>query len=63
MRRQTPKPGQIWRRLSDGQETTVIAIPDRHSLRPYVSHRGKRMAYTELPNFLRKYKLVQEVDE
>ena len=54
-----PEAGQVWRRKKDGQEVTVICVPDRGP-HGYVAHQGKRRNYASLAGFLRKYESVQE---
>lgn len=52
-------PGQKWRRKKDGVIVTVLKVSDAWS-RTYVTHQTTRRFYTELPNFLKKYELVEE---
>ncbi|KAM9867084.1 hypothetical protein ACIFOC_00406 [Leucobacter aridicollis] len=54
-----PETGQVWRRKKDGQEVTVIGVPDRGPY-GYVAHQGKRRNYTSLAGFLSKYEFVRE---
>ena len=53
------KAGQKWRRKKDGVTTTVLKVDEAWS-RSYVTHQTTRRFYTELPNFLKKYELVEE---
>lgn len=49
------KPGAVWVRKSDGQETTIISAESPLVFNGYVTHRAKRLTYTERWSFLRKY--------
>ena len=53
------KPGQVWRRKSDGVETTVTNVNPWYRV-GVVVHQAKRLTHTETRNFLRKYEFVRE---
>tara|TARA_B100000123_G_scaffold25877_1_gene17838 strand:- start:2360 stop:2551 length:192 start_codon:yes stop_codon:yes gene_type:complete len=54
------KPGQVWRRKSDGVETTVISADVSGAPWPQVRHQAKRLIDSDRSQFLRKYELVKE---
>lgn len=56
----TIRPGQVWRRKSDGVLTTVKSVGGSFETLPTVVHSTGRRVYTQTANFLRKYELVEE---
>lgn len=56
------KPGQAWRRKSDGVLTTVILAGDPGVRGSRVLHQSVRRTSTERWSFLRKYELVADVE-